>query len=292
MVIFVRGCLIFNPSYTDEGQEYVKKRLNSSFLRYGVALESMTLYATAGMDFSSVPFDFVVFWDKDVGLAKYLERNGVRVFNRAFSIGICDDKRKTYEYLLSDYPGLVPLIPTVFSRLAYRACEDSDGDFFARIESAFGYPFIVKENVGSLGKQVYLVKSREELAALHKRLFLIPHQFQRLMGVPGTDIRVYTVGGEAVSAYKRVNPSSFISNAAQGGVSTLIDADDALKAYAEAIAQALRLDFGAIDFLEEDGRYYFLEANSNAYFTAAERLGANIAERIAEHIILSVSKQL
>ena len=48
------------------------------------------------MLFESERPDFVLFWDKDVNLAKSLENKGVPVFNSARSIALCDDKAKTY----------------------------------------------------------------------------------------------------------------------------------------------------------------------------------------------------
>jgi len=286
----VKGCVIFNPYYTDDGQAYVKRRLADCFLKRGVTLADLIPYAAAGFDKACLSpsvekVDFAVFWDKDVLLAKYLERNGIRVFNNSFVIETCDDKRKTYECLLSDTACPVPLIPTVFSRLAFHPSETGDAELLACVESALGYPLVVKENVGSLGKQVYLAQNRAELEALHTRLFQIPHQFQRFVGAGGADTRVYTVGGRAVAAVRRTNAQSFISNAAQGGETARIELADSLKALSEAVARALRLDFGAVDFLEENGRYFFLEANSNAYFKAAESLGLDIAGQIADHII-------
>ena len=40
--------------------------------------------------------EFVLFWDKDVNLARMLEREGFRVFNNADGIEACDDKALTF----------------------------------------------------------------------------------------------------------------------------------------------------------------------------------------------------
>ena len=39
---------------------------------------------------------FVIFWDKDVRLARLLEKLGLRLFNCAQSIEICDDKFRAF----------------------------------------------------------------------------------------------------------------------------------------------------------------------------------------------------
>ncbi|HXK82884.1 MAG TPA: RimK family alpha-L-glutamate ligase, partial [Clostridiales bacterium] len=36
--------------------------------------------------------DFIIFWDKDIILAKALEQMGFRLFNSAEAIELCDDK--------------------------------------------------------------------------------------------------------------------------------------------------------------------------------------------------------
>ncbi|MBR5361168.1 MAG: RimK family alpha-L-glutamate ligase, partial [Lachnospiraceae bacterium] len=39
--------------------------------------------------------DYVIFWDKDIRLARALEANGLRLYNRADAIEACDDKALT-----------------------------------------------------------------------------------------------------------------------------------------------------------------------------------------------------
>ena len=40
-------------------------------------------------------YDFILFWDKDILLAKHLENLGLKVFNSSKAIELCDDKAKT-----------------------------------------------------------------------------------------------------------------------------------------------------------------------------------------------------
>jgi len=283
----LKGALLFNKYYTDEGQDYVQARLTECFSKRGVCLHSPVVYAQFGGAPKLPEIDFVIFWDKDVVLAKCLEQSGVRVFNNSFALEHCDDKSKTYVLLSQAH---IPLIPTVFAPLKYAAAAPcADKNLLSLVENAFGYPLIVKQNIGSLGKQVSLIKTRAQLETAHKRLLYIPHQYQKLIGKRGEDIRVYTVGGKAIAAFKRTNTASFTANAATGGKTEITALTESLKHLSETAAKALRLDFGAIDFLEENGQYYFLEANSNAYFKAAEAAGIEIADKIVNHIILSVN---
>ena len=47
------------------------------------------------VDWNNKP-DFVIFWDKDYKLARLLEKTGLKVFNNARAIEVCDDKALTF----------------------------------------------------------------------------------------------------------------------------------------------------------------------------------------------------
>ena len=51
--------------------------------------------STGETDWKTKP-DFVLFWDKDVKLARMLEAEGFKVFNSADAIDACDDKSLTF----------------------------------------------------------------------------------------------------------------------------------------------------------------------------------------------------
>ena len=46
-------------------------------------------------DITKMP-DYVIFWDKDIVLAKQLENMGLKLFNNSRAIEICDNKALTY----------------------------------------------------------------------------------------------------------------------------------------------------------------------------------------------------
>ncbi len=282
------GVFVVNKYYTDSGIEYVAERLRSELAARGTELNVIhcpTCWLTGNGepipadDFNK--YDFVIFWDKDVAAAEVFESMGKRVFNSAAAIAVCDDKAKTALKLINSGVGIPK---TLFSPVVYDVNDASDVKFLSEVESALGFPVVVKENKGSQGRQVYLAQNRDELAALRKKLLHIPHIYQEYVADErGVDIRVYTVGGRAIAACKRKNTTGFKSNVHMGGVAVDFVLTETLKAQAEKIARLLKLDYGSIDFLTESG--VFVEANSNAYFTAIEKLGYNIAGKYADYII-------
>ena len=100
----------------------------------------------------SAEADFVLFWDKDVNLARRLEKSGLPVFNSAQSIALCDDKAKTYTELL----GVVPQPKTIAAPLSY-----FKSDYAPFVEAAvkrLGSPLVFKNCFGSFGEQVFLCR--------------------------------------------------------------------------------------------------------------------------------------
>ena len=58
-------------------------------------LDAILPISDEDIDWNGKP-DFVLFWDKDVRLAKALEAEGFKVFNSAEAVEVCDDKALTF----------------------------------------------------------------------------------------------------------------------------------------------------------------------------------------------------
>ncbi|HWT27367.1 MAG TPA: RimK family alpha-L-glutamate ligase, partial [Mobilitalea sp.] len=104
--------------------------------------------------------DFVLFWDKDVRLAAYLEQLGYSVFNSSKAIGICDDKSLTHLALMSAgirMPRTI-IAPMTFENIGY-----TNFTFLDNVAERIGFPMVMKECFGSFGQQVYLIHNQEEL---------------------------------------------------------------------------------------------------------------------------------
>lgn len=219
--------------------------------------------------------DFVLFWDKDINLARRLEKQGLPVFNSSSSIEKCDDKARTYIEL----DGIVPQPQTL---VAPKTFFNSDmSSFVDRAIDVLGLPLVFKECFGSFGAQVFLCNTREEIIShITERPFIL----QRFVSQSaGSDKRIEIVAGECVSAVKRKNENDFRSNVTNGGVMTpCIPTDNELETALKA-CKALGLDFGGVDILD-DGTV--CEVNSNAHIiNIMEATGVDIAPFIFRHIM-------
>lgn len=227
------------------------------------------------------PADFVIFWDKDVRLAAYLESHGMPVFNSADAIAACDDKTLTHLKLSA-----LPCPETVFAPLTFPGNGYRDTRFLDAAEQALGYPMVIKEGSGSFGQQVYLAKNRSEALQLLNRLCDRPLLLQRFISASsGQDKRLYVVNGRTVAAMRRVNDRDFRANIAIGGSAHPYTPTAEEEALAKAACDLLGLTFAGVDILDGENGPMICEVNSNAHFTALHRLtGVDIAAHILEGI--------
>ena len=284
-----RGAIIVNAFWRggDAGAEKIAAAL-SSFGYSAPLIRGDEIGLTVGKGLlGSVSFDFAVFLDKDDHLARLLELANVRLFNRAEAIRLSDDKMLTHI-------ALAPFLPqpeTVSSPLFF-AGED-DPDLLRTIEEKLGYPVVVKKCFGAFGKQVFLAKNREELAALRRDLIKEPHIYQKYIECGATDYRVITIGGEAVAAMKRnaVTPGEFRANAELGGRGEAIALTPDLKEIAETASRVLGLEYAGVDLLWDGERHLVTEVNSNAHFKLIEEVtGVPIATLYAQYIAKTIEK--
>ncbi len=208
-------------------------------------------------------YSFVLFYDKDIYLAKQFEAKGYRVFNCSSTIMNCDDKAFTY---LKMQEKKVPTPETVV--LPYSMGEDISPRINSILEMVrpLGLPFVLKERVGSFGNQVYLIEDEEQLKLVLHSIGTRPLLAQRFIAESsGKDTRVFVVGKKIVAAANRTNETDFRSNVNQGGtIEACKKIPRKMKKLALKASKCVHADFCGIDIVKEGKEYYVLEINSNA----------------------------
>ena len=227
---------------------------------------------------------FAIFWDKDVRLAKTLEAAGMKLFNSASAIELCDDKSLTHIALMNRVPQpKTVLIPLTFPRVGYTDCA-----FLEKIADYLGFPLVIKQCFGSFGAGVYLAGNMEEAkAALMKTAGGAAIAQQYIASSFARDIRAYIVGDKVAAAMLRHNESGdFRANVAQGGKADAYALNEAQAALAVKTAQILGCTFAGVDLLfGENGEMTVCEVNSNAHFAGiSAATGVNIADKIKEAV--------
>ncbi len=227
---------------------------------------------------------FAIFWDKDVRLAKTLEAAGMKLFNSAGAIELCDDKSLTHIALMNRVPQpKTVLIPLTFPRVGYTDCA-----FLEKIADYLGFPLVIKQCFGSFGAGVYLARNMDEAkAALMKTAGGAAIAQQYMASSFARDIRAYVVGDKVAAAMLRHNESGdFRANVAQGGKADAYMLSEAQAALAVKTAQILGCTFAGVDLLfGGNGEMTVCEVNSNAHFAGiSAATGVNIADKIIEAV--------
>lgn len=236
-------------------------------------------------------YDFVLFWDKDIKLANHLENLGYKLFNSAKAIEVCDDKAKTYLALENKGIKMPKTIipPFTFSNNPY-----NNYDFLDEVIEKLGLPLVMKECFGSFGEQVYLVKSKEEIIDIIKRIFPKEFLFQEFISSSfGKDIRVEVVNGKALGAVMRIQDNGdFRSNVLQGGKMVKTTPDESYLRVSEKAIIETGCSFGGVDILiGENNEPILCEVNSNVHFKTFYTItGINLAKEIAKYVIDEINK--
>ena len=249
-----------------------------------VATNAEISWAAYTGDFDPSPYDFVLFWDKDVQLAMQLENLGMRVFNSAQSILWCDDKAQTFLRLA---PHGIPMPRTILAPKTFTNIGYPDLSFVDDAVRALGLPIVLKECFGSFGQQVYLLNDLESLRQKVQELAGAPLLFQELISESyGHDTRINVVGGKVVaSMLRRSTDGDFRSNLTLGGTMENYTPTEAEAALAIRAVELLGLEFAGVDILFGKDGPILCEVNSNAHFkTTLECTGVNMALEIMRHI--------
>lgn len=236
--------------------------------------------------------DFILFWDKDVKLAYYLEQLGLPVFNSSEAIGICDDKARTHLALMKSN---IPMPRTIIAPMTFANIGYTNYDFLERVAQMLGYPMIVKEAFGSFGQQVYLVHDDKELQEQMKKIGAKPVIFQEFIQSSfGRDIRLEVVGGKVIAAmYRYSDTGDFRANLTIGGKMRAYEPTKEQSELAIRCCEMIGLDFAGVDILfGENEEPLVCEINSNAHFkNIYDCTGVNAAEAILAYIQGKLKKQ-
>lgn len=265
------GFLVVNHFLRGEKFDTLHNHLIKSAENFGIELLKKT---NQDMIFEQKRPDFVLFWDKDIILARKIEQSGIPVFNSSTAIEVCDDKAKTFTAL----DGIVKQPKTIPAPLSF--FESDYSDFVNLAAQELGFPVVFKECYGSFGEQVHLCYSIDDVL---RHISGKPFLLQEYIESNGTDVRIEVVDGECVCAMKRHNDYDFRSNITNGGTAEPYSPNDEEKALAIKACKALELTFGGVDLIGGDR---VCEVNSNAHIiNIMNTTGIDVAEKIYKSIL-------
>ncbi|MBD7913724.1 RimK family alpha-L-glutamate ligase [Clostridium sp. Sa3CUN1] len=230
--------------------------------------------------------EFIIFWDKDVLLARHLEKMGYRVFNSSRAIKYCDHKGLMHLTLSNNN---INMPRTILSPMIFDSSLNNK-DYLIKCYEYLGESVIVKEAMGSFGMQVYLINNKEEFINkvndLNKRNvdFIIQENIKSSFG---RDIRVNIIGDRVIGAMLRESEVDFRANISQGGKGKLIELTKEQEELAIKAHKVLGLDFSGVDLLfGENNEPLLCEVNSNLNFLSFEKIwGKSFGKEILQYIL-------
>ncbi|MDD2362213.1 MAG: RimK family alpha-L-glutamate ligase [Oscillospiraceae bacterium] len=230
--------------------------------------------------------DFALFWDKDVRLARALETIGVRLYNSADTVAVCDDKAATHIKLAAED---IPMPKTIIAPMTYLHMDEKPSEYFLnRAASLLGFPMVVKECFGSLGGQVYLAHDMNKLKLLTDKMDARPFICQQFIrSSAGTDIRIYVVDGQPIAAMRRRSDTDFRANVGNGGKAEKYIPSAEENELAVRCCSILEALFAGVDILIGDkGEPLVCEVNSNAHMQAISACtGIDVAGAIFDSVL-------
>lgn len=257
----------------------------------GIKILTMTnsqclIKLTLNPELGKIRPDFVLFWDKDIRLAKYIESFHIPVFNNSEAIANCDDKSLTH--IILQRSG-IPMPKTIIAPMTYPNIGYTNLDFLETVMEELEFPMVVKECFGSFGAQVHLVITQQDLVQLVKVIGAKPMLFQEFIKESaGHDVRLQVVGDEVVASMHRYSENGdFRANITNGGKMKIYQPSDEEIRLALESCRLLNLTFGGVDLLfGKDNHPLVCEVNSNAHFkNIYDCTKVNTAQSIMEYII-------
>jgi len=196
---------------------------------------------------------------------KFAEAYDVPVVNSPETAEICADKVKNS--LALEEAG----IPTPNTEVAFTK------DAAMGIVEEFGYPCVLKPVVGSWGRLMAKLDTRDAAEAVLEHKETLGHYehkifyIQEFVDKPGRDIRVLATDGEPVAAMVR-SSDHWLTNAAKGAKTSTFELDDEALDLVERASEAVGGGLLGIDLMEvggkDSGEYTVHEVNHTVEFKA------------------------
>ena len=290
----MRGIIIVNQELGHNA--YKIKRFKEEFSKKKISLDvfvndgTLSVLKDNKIQINLPETDFVIYLDKDIYLARELEKAGYRLFNKADFIKLCDDKMLT-NIALAGAGFKMP--KTISGPLFYSPeLKEQNLTFLDNVIRELGLPLVMKKVYGSLGLGVYLANTKEELIDLYSKHCREPLQFQEYISSSyGKSMRVLVIDEEVVGGFIRYNPSDFRSNWFKTATSKKAENCENFFDFAQEIANYLHIEYAGIDLLfGENNEPVLCEINSNAFFEEFEKITEiNVAKLFAEMVMKKVN---
>jgi|MGYP006276154041 [lysine-biosynthesis-protein LysW]--L-2-aminoadipate ligase len=194
-------------------------------------------------------------------ITRFVDSYGIPVVNEPETAAICADKARNSLVLANAD------VPTPATEVAF-----TKESAMESIEN-FGYPCVLKPVVGSWGRLMAKIDSRDAAEAILEHKETLGHYehkvfyIQEFVEKPGRDIRVVATDGEPVAAMAR-SSDHWLTNAARGAETEPIEITPEMADLVERASDAVGGGLLGVDLMETGDSYTVHEVNHTVEFKA------------------------
>ena len=279
-------CIVFDRLRTEE--KLLQK--NAEELGYETSMidAKITSFDTdskpENFEFGDVVLERCVSYYRGLHFTACLEFMDVPVINKFNVANTCGNKMITSMLLKKSN---IPTPKTYFSFSAETALENFEN---------IGYPLVIKPIIGSWGRSVMPIKDKDTAEAVIENRQVTDgpqdriYYLQEMIDRPPRDIRVITVGNQAVSAMYRKSSGGFKTNIALGADPELCEITKEIEDLCERTSKAVGGGILGIDLMEDKKRGLVVhEVNNTVEFKGLVKVSKrNIPKEMIDYAVRNI----
>ena len=279
-------CIVFDRLRTEE--KLLQKEVENLGYETSMIDAKITSFNTDSkredFEFGDVVLERCISYYRGLYFTACLEFMDIPVINKFDVANTCGNKMITSMLLKKNN---IPTPKTYFSFSAETTLEN-----FEKI----GYPLVIKPIIGSWGRSVMPIKDKDTAEAIienrqvtdgpHDRIYYL----QEMVDRPPRDIRVITVGDQAISAMYRKSSGGFKTNIALGADPELCEITKEIEDLCEKASKAVGGGILGIDLMEDKEKGLVVhEVNNTVEFKGLVKVSEkNIPKEMIDYAVRNI----
>ena len=279
-------CIVFDRLRTEE--KLLQKKAEELGYETSMIDAKITSFDTdskpENYKFGDVVLERCVSYYRGLHFTACLEFMDIPVINKFNVANTCGNKMITSMLLKKNN---IPTPKTYFSFSAESALENFEN---------VGYPLVIKPIIGSWGRSVMPVRDKDTAEAIIENRQVTDgpqdriYYLQEMIDRPPRDIRVITVGDQAVSAMYRKSSGGFKTNIALGADAELCEITKEIEDLCEKTSKAVGGGILGIDLMEDKKRGLVVhEVNNTVEFKGLVKVSKkNIPKEMIDYAVRNI----
>ena len=279
-------CIVFDRLRTEE--KLLQKKAEELGYETSMIDAKITSFDTdskpENYKFGDVVLERCVSYYRGLHFTACLEFMDIPVINKFNVANTCGNKMITSMLLKKNN---IPTPKTYFSFSAETALENFEN---------IGYPLVIKPIIGSWGRSVMPIKDKDTAEAVIENRQVTDgpqdriYYLQEMIDRPPRDIRVITVGDQAVSAMYRKSSGGFKTNIALGADPELCEITKEIEDLCEKTSKAVGGGILGIDLMEDKKRGLVVhEVNNTVEFKGLVKVSKkNIPKEMIDYAVRNI----